>query len=196
METNTPVRQAPGSAGAASSGGPRLQAVQRDPEAMERPAPAQKPVEVASAAAAGPRNLAECAALAAEKRDIPLKVSIERQMRLVNFVPGRIEFQPTPDADKDLAGMLGRKLSDWTGTRWIVAVSRTQGRPTLHEEREATQRQMLLDARAEPVVASLLAAFPGAEVVDVRLNAPESEMPAADPLLAEALGEAQDSDES
>ncbi len=118
-------------------------------------------------------SLADCAALAAEKRDIRLKVEIERQMRLVRFEPGRIEFQPAKDADPDLAGRLGRKLSDWTGMRWIVTVSRTEGRPTLHEEREATQRQLFSDARAEPAVAALLSAFPGAKVVDVRVNAPE-----------------------
>ncbi|WP_209001769.1 DNA polymerase III subunit gamma/tau [Stappia albiluteola] len=177
--------------------GPRLQAVQSAPREDAPPAPVAEPQPQAQPepAVAGPRSLAECAALAGEKRDIPLKVSIERQVRLVKFEPGRIEFQPTPDADPDLAGQLGRKLSDWTGTRWIAIVSRTQGRPTLHEEKVAAQHQLLSDARAEPAVASLLSAFPGAEVVDVRINSPESDMPPADPLLSEALGEASDGDE-
>ncbi|WP_417768645.1 DNA polymerase III subunit gamma/tau [Stappia sp.] len=121
----------------------------------------------------GPMSLADCAALAAEKRDIRLKVEIERQMRLVRFEPGRIEIQPVRDADPDLAGRLGRKLSEWTGRRWIVTVSRTEGRPTLHEEREETQRQLISDAKAEPAVAALLATFPGAKVVDVRVSASE-----------------------
>jgi DNA polymerase-3 subunit gamma/tau len=115
-------------------------------------------------------SLADCAALAAEKRDIRLKVEIERQMRLVNFEPGRIEFQPTPEADPDLAGRLGRTLSEWTGVRWIVSVSRTQGRPTLHEERTANRHQLLSDAKSEPTVAALLSVFPGAKVVDVRIQ--------------------------
>jgi DNA polymerase-3 subunit gamma/tau len=121
----------------------------------------------------GPMSLADCAALAAEKRDIRLKVEIERQMRLVRFEPGRIEIQPVRDADPDLAGRLGRKLSEWTGRRWIVTVSRTEGRPTLHEEREETQRQLISDAKAEPAVAALLATFPGAKVVDVRVSTAE-----------------------
>lgn len=121
----------------------------------------------------GPMSLADCAALAAEKRDIRLKVEIERQMRLVRFEPGRIEIQPVRDADPDLAGRLGRKLSEWTGRRWIVTVSRTEGRPTLHEEREETQRQLIADAKAEPAVAALLSVFPGAKVVDVRVSAVE-----------------------
>ena len=156
---------------AAPSSPPRLQALagglapettRAQPAADSQPAPSH-----------GLASLADCAAMAGEKRDIRLKVEIERQMRLVRFEPGRIEFQPVEGADPDLAGRLGRKLSEWTGTRWIVSVSRTEGRPTLHEEREANQRQLFSDAKAEPTVAALLSAFPGAKVVDVRMTAVE-----------------------
>ena len=41
------------------------------------------------------KNLHDCVALASEKRDIPMKVAIQRQMRLVKFEPGKIEIQPT-----------------------------------------------------------------------------------------------------
>ena len=101
-------------------------------------------------------------------------------MRLVNFEPGRIEFQPTEKADPDLAGKLGRMLSEWTGMRWIVSVSRTQGRPTLHEERTANRHQLLSDARSEPTVAALLSVFPGAKVVDVRIQEAEDMTPPLD----------------
>ncbi|WP_186397124.1 DNA polymerase III subunit gamma/tau [Stappia sp. TSB10GB4] len=144
------------------AGGLAPEATRAQPSADSQPAPSH-----------GLASLADCAALAGEKRDIRLKVEIERQMRLVRFEPGRIEFQPVEGADPDLAGRLGRRLSEWTGTRWIVTVSRTQGRPTLHEEREANQRQLFSDARAEPTVAALLSAFPGAKVVDVRMMAAE-----------------------
>jgi DNA polymerase-3 subunit gamma/tau len=137
-------------------------------------------------------SLADCAALAAEKRDIRLKVDIERHMRLVSFEPGRIEFQPVNGADQDLAGRLGRKLGEWTGTRWIVSVSRTQGRPTLHEEREANRHQMVSDAKSEPAVAALLSSFPGARVVDVRVAALEDE---GDGLDAPGLDSDPDEDD-
>ncbi len=113
------------------------------PGSRERPAPAQKPVRVGEAPPLPARAIwPNAPPLPSKSAIFRLRFPSNGRSRLVNFEPGRIEFQPTPDADKDLAGMLGRKLSDWTGTRWIVAVSRTQGRPTLHEEREANQRQM------------------------------------------------------
>eukprot|EP00873_Tetraselmis_striata_P016836 jgi/Tetstr1/437100/TSEL_025860.t1 len=126
------------------------------------------------------RSLADCAELARKKSDLHLLFMIEHQMRLVNFEPGRIEFQPTEKADPDLAGKLGRMLSEWTGMRWIVSVSRTQGRPTLHEERTANRHQLLSDARSEPTVAALLSVFPGAKVVDVRIQEAEDLTPPLD----------------
>lgn len=144
------------------------------------------------------KTLHDCVALASEKRDIPMKVAIQRQMRLVKFEPGKIEIQPTDDAPADIAGEFGRKLLEWTGQRWFVVVSREHGRPTIHEEQEANQQQLLSDAKSHPTVAALLARFPGARVVDVKVQVTEEDEAAmsdpmvADPLLNEALGDDED----
>ncbi|MQT12429.1 DNA polymerase III subunit gamma/tau [Segnochrobactrum spirostomi] len=126
-------------------------------------------------AAAGPAlaSLADIAELCSAKRDIRLKFAVERQMRLMRLEAGRIEFEPTPDAPPDLAGELGRKLSDWTGTRWIVTVTRGASTRTLHEERTEAAARSIDDARNDPLVAAVLARFPGASVVDVRINGEE-----------------------
>jgi DNA polymerase-3 subunit gamma/tau len=121
-------------------------------------------------------------------------------MRLVKFEPGKIEIQPTEDAPADIAGEFGRKLTEWTGQRWFVVVSRTQGRPTIYEEQEANQQQLLSDAKSHPTVAALLAQFPGAKVIDVKVQASEEDEAALadplvnDPLLNEALGTDEDDD--
>ncbi|MFN4010710.1 MAG: DNA polymerase III subunit gamma/tau [Pannonibacter sp.] len=178
-------------------GRPRLASIQggmTQPVVAPQPAQPQRDIPPARPAIVL-RSLADCAALASEKRDIPMKVAIERQMRLVKFDQGHIEIQPTRDAGADVAGELGRKLTEWTGTRWIVSVSREQGRPTIHEEREATQAQLLSDAKSHPTVAALLSEFPGARIVDVRVTADEDEADLADPLLNEALG-TDDGDDS
>lgn len=165
---------------------PRLAAIAGGVQVLARPQ--STPAETPAVPAVALGSLQDCAALASEKRNIPLKVAIERQMRLVKFDVGHIEIQPTEDAPADIAGEFGRKLTEWTGMRWMVSVSRTQGRPTIHEEREANQQQLLSDARAHPTVAALLSQFPGAKVVDVRVQAKDDEAGLSDPLLDEALG--------
>ncbi|WP_084798674.1 DNA polymerase III subunit gamma/tau [Pleomorphomonas koreensis] len=132
-------------------------------------------------AAAGPRldSFEAVVALAESNRDIGLKFALERHVRLVRFEDGRIEFSPVDGANPGLAGELGRKLSAWTGRRWIVAVSRDEGRPTLYETREARRREAVDDALADPVVAAIFRLFPGAEIVDVKFgDEPEAPTPA------------------
>jgi len=178
---------------------PQLSAIQGGlPATQTEPQTAPQAAPQPEAPAYNLNNLQDCAALASEKRDIPMKVAIQRQMRLVKFEPGKIEIQPTEDAPADIAGEFGRKLLEWTGQRWFVVVSRAQGRPTLHEEQEANQQQLLSNAKSHPTVASLLAAFPGAKVVDVTVKASEADEAAladpmvSDPLLNEALGDDED----
>ncbi|MCX2724433.1 DNA polymerase III subunit gamma/tau [Roseibium salinum] len=177
---------------------PQLSAIQGGMP-NERAAPQMAPEpEIAAEPAHNLRSLHDCAALASENRDIPMKVAIQRQMRLVKFEPGKIEIQPTEDAPPDIAGELGRKLMEWTGQRWFVVVSRTQGRPTIHEEQEANQQQLLSDAKSHPTVAALLSQFPGARVVDVKVQVTDEDEAALadpllnDPLLNEALGNDED----
>ncbi|MES0883277.1 DNA polymerase III subunit gamma/tau [Roseibium sp. SCPC14] len=181
-----------------AAGRPQLAAIQGGmPDTQASPQIAPQ-TEAPAQPAYNLRNLHDCAALASEKRDIPMKVAIRRQMRLVKFEPGKIEIQPTEDAPADIAGEFGRKLTEWTGQRWFVVVSRNQGRPTIHEEEEANQQQLLSDAKSHPTVAALLAQFPGAKVVDVKVQVTEEDEAAMadplvnDPLLNEALGDDDD----
>jgi DNA polymerase-3 subunit gamma/tau len=156
------------------------------PEALRQPAPAP-----ASAPdnPAGPAvrigSLEDIAALAAEKRDIMLKLGVERQLRPVRVEPGRIEVSLTPEAPRDLPQMLQKKLGEWTGMRWMVVVSREAGGATVAETRETALNRLVTDARADPLVAAVLKRFPGAQIVDVRVNGAAD----AEPGVALAGGE-------
>ena len=116
-------------------------------------------------------------ALAESNRDIGLKFALERHVRLVRFEDGRIEFSPVEGANPGLAGEMGRKLTGWTGRRWIVAISREEGRPTIAETREARRREAVDDALADPVVAAIFRLFPGAEIVDVKFEDEPEKLP-------------------
>ena len=57
---------------------------------------------------------------------------------------------------------------EWTGRRWMIAVAREAATPTSAEVKRAARDRLVDDARADPLVAAVLARFPGAEIVDVR----------------------------
>lgn len=136
------------------------------------PQPEQKPQTEPASPAVPVKSLDDIDALAEKKRDPLMKVNIRKCVRLVSVAPGNLSITLTEDAPKSLAGDLGRKLTEWTGTRWIVSVSRDEeGGPTLEEVSDGKRNAMLADASRDPQIAGILAAFPGAKIVDVRLGA-------------------------
>ena len=122
---------------------------------------------------------------AGAKRELKLKHALEETVRLIRFEAGRIELALTEHAHAGFAGALSGKLEEWTGRRWMVVVARDPGegdgaaRPTIAEARRSARGRLLDDARADPVVAAVLARFPGAEIVDVRVRGAEGELPPA-----------------
>jgi DNA polymerase-3 subunit gamma/tau len=111
-------------------------------------------------------------ALAARQRDIQLKLALERDVRLIRFEEGSIEFSLAPGASAQLAQTLMRRLQEWTGMRWMVAISKAEGAPSLKEQADAKARHSQTEVEMDPVVRSVLAAFPGAQIVSVRSHAP------------------------
>src|SRR5262249_41550789 len=110
----------------------------------------------------------ELIALAASKRDLGVKLALERDLRLVRCEDGRLEIALEPSAAKTLVNDLARKISQWTNRRWMVVVSAESGEPTVKSQNEARQAELKTGVRGDPLVQAVLARFPGAEIVDVR----------------------------
>ena len=101
-------------------------------------------------------------------RDQVMMYDVETYVRLASYAPGRSEFEPTGDAPSDLAAKLGKFLSDRTGTRWAISVVSSGGEPTIAEVRDREENEAKAKALAHPLVQSVLAAFPGTQVTEVR----------------------------
>ena len=112
-------------------------------------------------------TFADVVALAAEKRDIGMKLALERDVRLVRCEDGQLEIALEANAAKGLVHDLQRKLIQWTGKRWIVVVSKEQGEPTLRAQAEAQDDEIKRGVEADPLVQAVLDRFPGATIVGV-----------------------------
>ncbi|MGD9539746.1 DNA polymerase III subunit gamma/tau [Methylocystis sp.] len=139
--------------------GPRLVAAAR---------PAASQPSAAAAARTAIESFDALVALAAEKRDMRLKIALESEVRLVRFEAGLIEFELAPGGARDLAAALMQKLQAWTGERWMASIVAAGGAPSLKEQREAEERRRRSSLESDPLVASVLARFPGAQIVAVR----------------------------
>ncbi|ENZ83360.1 MULTISPECIES: DNA polymerase III subunit gamma/tau [Caulobacter] len=107
-------------------------------------------------------------ALIAAKRDIGLRLDVEQYVRPISFRPGAITFEAAPGAPGNLAGRLVRFLKEHTGQPWLVAAEGGGGAESLMERQKREEREALEAIKADPFVASVLAAFPGAEIVEIR----------------------------
>ncbi|MBJ6124589.1 DNA polymerase III subunit gamma/tau [Microvirga splendida] len=113
------------------------------------------------------RRFEDVVALAGEKREIVLKAQLERDVRLVRFEEGRIELSLTETGSRTIANDLTRALQQWTGERWMVALSSEEGQATLHEKAVAAERERKEGAANHPLVQAVLSKFPGAQIVNV-----------------------------
>ncbi len=127
----------------------------------------------------------EVVALAAKHRDIQLKMALERDVRIVRFEDGSIEMSPSQGASPQLAQTLMRRLQEWTGKRWMVAITNAAGAPSLKEKREAEEAAALQGVQALPLVSKVLEHFPGAEIVAVRNGEAAADQPAPSADLAQ-----------
>jgi DNA polymerase-3 subunit gamma/tau len=131
---------------------------------------AQARVMAAPAAQAAPTlaSFEDVVKLIAEKRDIGLRLDVEQYVRPISFRPGAITFEAAPGAPGNLAGRLVRALKEWTGQPWLVAAEGGGGAESLLERQKREEKEQMAAIRSDPFVASVLTAFPGAEIVEVR----------------------------
>lgn len=136
------------------------------------------------------KSLADIVALADAQRDMAFKVLVKRCVRLVRIEPGRIDVSLTDDAPKMLLNDLTAKLRAWTGRSWLVSLSKEEGGQTLAEMESTKRENALLDAKSDPTVAAILARFPGAKIIDVRIpDAPEADAVEAEVPIEPATDE-------
>ena len=166
-------------------------------QAMRQPLPQEGPRSFSPAptpegvtqAIAGPKSYLELIALAAERRDVLLKIALEASLRPIAFAEGRIEVALTEGADPAIIQTLSARLKAWTGRNWMVTVSnRAPAGLTMREEQKQREAVAKATDHEDPLVQAILETFPGAKVmrVDVR-----PELPPAPPAETDAEIEAR-----
>ena len=182
--------------GAAPRGGPRAAlapAVQPAGDPVVRraePEPTLPPLAIG--------RFEDLIALAAQKRDLGVKLALERDVRLVRCEDGRLEIALGAERGED-AGQRSRRANSRngpTGAGWWWS-RRTPGQPTVKSQDDARQAELKTGVRADPLVQAVLARFPGAEIVDVRkVEAVPQALPPGRSRRADAGTSAADDDGS
>jgi DNA polymerase-3 subunit gamma/tau len=150
---------APGSPPAEAGSAPAHAILQTAPRFGPSVAPALDPP---------PQSFAEVVDLFDKRRELLLRSHLVSHVHLVSFEPGRIELRPAEGAPRDLANRLGQLLGEWTGMRWVVAISQEPGAPTLIQQQAERDSLLRNEVAAHPLVRAVLETFPGATIASVR----------------------------
>ena len=144
-------------------------------EPVSAPEPTPQPVPVAaSAPQAQPTSLREIAALAEERREPILSAWLRTEVRPIRVAVGAVEINCGRSPDSKMLALLRERLEQWTGERWMIALSEEGGEPTLNEQDRAAQEAADRAAMDHPLVRQVLDAFPGARVRKVHRPAPDN----------------------
>lgn len=157
-----------------ASGGPAtaMRLVESQPQPIQPVAP-QQFVDNTPQPSVQINSLNDIVTLADKFRDMQFKILVKNCVRLGSIAPGRLEIGLTDDAPKSLPSDIAQRLLNWTSIRWVVSVVRDVSGQTVAEAETERRDNLVTDARADPDVAAILAAFPGAKITDVRIAVAE-----------------------
>ncbi|MGB0934590.1 MAG: DNA polymerase III subunit gamma/tau [Alphaproteobacteria bacterium] len=135
--------------------------------APTKPAPTEEPMPAEPEQAVAISKFEDIIELALSKREPLLAAYLQRDLHLVSFAPGKLELRAGPSAPPNLLATLAKNLQDWTGQRWEVVASQDTGAPSLAEQQQRSQQELLDKVTQHPVVGSALEAFPDAKIEDI-----------------------------
>ena len=115
-----------------------------------------------------PSNFIEIVDMFKKKREAIIHANLIEKVKPVRVEAGLFEIENTEDIDSDLPERIARLLSEWTGTPWQIALVQSTGEKTLREKMVDAELEAKENAKNDPIVASVLSNFPGAEIKSVR----------------------------
>ena len=102
--------------------------------------------------------------LCLKKREIKLKHEIESNVNLVSFVEGRIEIAFNENLDKDFIKDLTKKLYEWTGSRWIISLSKKKGLISKKQEIKENEEKVFDNIKKGKMYKKVLEILPDAKL--------------------------------
>ena len=105
--------------------------------------------------------------IAAKEKEVELKYDLERNVNLVSFIRGKINISFNEKLNKNFIKILTERLLKWTGERWIISLSKDQGKKTFYEKTLADKKDKLKKEMNANLVKDFISAFPGAKLISV-----------------------------
>ena len=114
------------------------------------------------------QSLKELIDLCSIKKEIELKLELEKNVNLVSFKSQSIEISFNENLDKNFIKNLTSKLLDWTGQRWIITLSKKQGAKSISESKAILKENNIKKLEANDFYKKMITSFPDAEIMKIK----------------------------
>tara|TARA_B100001250_G_scaffold414298_1_gene451805 strand:+ start:583 stop:2265 length:1683 start_codon:yes stop_codon:yes gene_type:complete len=114
------------------------------------------------------RSFHDLVSMASNDKDMELKYDLERNVKLVKFEHGKIDINFNENLNKNFIKKLSQSLFKWTKKRWIISLSKEDGKSTLHEQKIEGKKKLLENEKQNLVYKKILNTFPDADLIDVK----------------------------
>ena len=115
------------------------------------------------------KNFEHLIDLCTNKKELKLKYELETNVSLVSFTDQKIEISFNENLDKDFVKELSSKLNEWTGQRWIIAFSKEIGQLSKKHKKDLEKSKFIESEKKGDIYQKIVAKFPDAELIDVKL---------------------------
>ncbi len=106
--------------------------------------------------------------LTSKKKEIQLKYDLEKNVNLIKFTEGKIDISFNQNLDKNFVRNLSAKLVEWTGTRWVITLSKEMGKKTFFETQNINKEKLLNEEKEGKVYKNIKKIFSDAELLEVK----------------------------
>jgi|TARA_B110000211_G_scaffold227790_1_gene283103 DNA polymerase III subunit gamma/tau len=114
------------------------------------------------------KNFVDLINVANSYKEVELRYDLERNVRLVSFNKGKIDISFNEKLNKNFIKNLTEKLLVWTGERWIISLSKSEGAKTFYELNLEKKSEELKNEEKSETAKNFLTAFPDAKLVEIR----------------------------
>ena len=106
--------------------------------------------------------------LASKKKEVQLKYDLEKNVNLIKFSEGKIDISFNQNLDKNFVRNLSSKLVEWTGTRWVITLSKKIGEKTFSEIQNIKKKEFISEEKKGEVYKKIKNVFSDAELLEIK----------------------------
>jgi len=106
--------------------------------------------------------------LSARKKEIQLKYDLENNVNLIKFSQGKIDISFNENLDKNFVRNLSKKLLEWTGTRWVITLTKKIGKKTFSELQSIKKKELLDQEKKGEIYKKFKNIFSDGELLEVK----------------------------